>query len=676
MYVGVDYYPEHWPRDRWPLDAKLMRKAGLNVVRLAEFAWSRMEPEEGRYDFTWLDRAISILNREGIRVILGTPTASMPPWVARKYPDTLSMGKDGTRDAYGHRKYACLCSRNYRRLSQRITTAMARHFRGNPAVIGWQTDNEFDAHQCCCRLCVGDFRRWLKEKYGSIAKLGRAWGTVFWSHEYRSFDEIPFPLSDKTFNLGHAMDYRRFVTFANARFQREQVRILRKLCPEHFITHNFQESWHDLDYFEMAKDLDFVAWNSYPIWGKPSFPHSASAFADTLRGLKGRNFWTMEQVCGNQGWAYMSRSVRPGEVKRLMFQQIAHGSDGFLWFAWRTCPFGWEQNAHGVLSYDGVPRRRYAEVAEAARTAHGIERELAGTSPRAEAAMILDYESSFSLGMHPGFIENAPGWWLEPGKSAVLNNYQAQFMRYYRALLRSGVNVDVISRDGDFGGYRAIIAPELVIMRDETAKKLVRYVNSGGVLLTDLRTGLRNEFNACHQRLLPGLLRETLKVRIEEYESLPEDSAIAGTKELKGSFRGYIGCDWVIPEGARVLAGYRTDYLREFAAVTCASSGKGAAYYVGTIAREEGFYDSLIAHVLGRARVAVPPRPPEGVEMVSREKEGSRLIFCLNHASVSRAVRLPKGGKLRALVGPAPRAGRLNLPAGAIAVLQTRTARP
>lgn len=671
MYIGVDYYPEHWPESRWATDAKLMREAGFNVVRLAEFAWAVMEPAEGRFEFAWLDRAIETLARRGIKAVLGTPTASMPPWVARKYPEVLALKKDGTREAYGHRKYNCFSSPAYRLLSRRITGAMAARFGKNPGVIGWQTDNEFDSHPCYCENCQESFRGWLRRKHGTIEKLNRALGTVFWSHRYRDFGEIRIPATTVTVNPGLALEHKRFQSDLNVTFQREQVSILRRRCRKQFVIHNFQESYKDLDYYRMAQDLDLVSWNSYPIWGEPGFPYGAAAMGDVLRGLKRRNFWTMEQVCGNQGWAFMSRSVRPGEVRRLFFQQVAHGADGFLWFRWRTCPFGWEQNAHGVLSYDGVPRRRYRECAAAAGDCHRIESEIAGTTPRSDVAVILDYECSWAIGIQPGFAENAPGWWLEPGQTANLNDYHAQFMRYYRALVRAGVNVDFVHPDRDLSGYRLAIAPELILMPPPRERRLIEYVKRGGVLVTDLRTGLKNEFNAAHERLLPGALRPVLKIRIEEYESLPGDARIAGSRDLPGKYRGHIGCDWVIPEGARVLAGYRNDYLKEYAAVTLARSGKGSAYYVGTIAREEEFYDALVRHALKTAGVRPPARIPAGVELVSREKKGARLLFFLNHTEAAKNVRLP--AKLRAgtLLGAAPRRGRLELPPNGVTILKT-----
>jgi len=671
MYIGADYYPEHWPESRWETDAKLMKKAGFNIVRLAEFAWSEMEPAEGRYEFGWLDRALKILGRHGIKAILGTPTASMPPWVARKYPDVMAMKKDGTREAYGHRKYNCFSSGAYRLLSKRITNAMTRYFRRHPGVIGWQTDNEFDSHPCYCDNCQRNFQDWLRKKHGTIEKLNNALGTRFWSHKYGDFNEIWIPATPITVNPALALEHKRFQSDLNVLFQRDQVRIIRRRCKNHFVIHNFQESYKDIDYYELAKDLDLVSWNSYPIWGEPGLPYGAAAMGDVLRGLKRKNFWTMEQVCGNQGWAFMSRSVRPGEVRRLFFQQVAHGADGFLWFRWRTCPFGWEQNAHGVLSYDGVPRRRYRECAAVAHDCHKIEKEIEGTMPKADVAVILDYECSWAIGIQPGFVENAPGWWLEPGQTANLNNYHSQFMRYYRALLRAGVNIDFVHPDGDISGYKLVVAPELILMPPGREKKLIDYVRKGGVLVTDLRTGLKDEFNNAHQRLLPGRLRPVLKIRIEEYESLPSDAPIVGGKEFPGRYRGHIGCDWVIPEGAKVLAGYGKEYLEDYAAVTLAKSGRGRAYYVGTIAREDEFYDALVGHALKSAGVKPLTSLPAGVELVSREKKGSRLLFFINHNETAKTVKLPAKLKAKALLGQPPRNGTLALPGNGATILRT-----
>jgi hypothetical protein len=304
MLIGVDYYPEHWPPERWETDAKLMKEAGFNTVRLAEFAWIDMEPTEGRFEFGWLDDAIEVLAKHDIYVILGTPSAVMPAWVARKYPETLRMKADGTRVVWGGRKHNCYSSGAYRMLSQRIAQAMAEHFAKTPNVIGWQIDNEFGGEACHCASCLAEFPDWLKARYGSLDELNRAWGNHFWGLKFTTWGEITIPdyATDREWVMGNpsaCLDWKRFITWQQARFQAEQAKVIQAACPEDFITHNFMGLFSSLDYYDMAADLDFVSWDNYPIWsGKPDIPYDSSLAADVMRGLKQKNFLIMEQTAG------------------------------------------------------------------------------------------------------------------------------------------------------------------------------------------------------------------------------------------------------------------------------------------------------------------------------------------------------------------------------------------
>lgn len=262
LYFGVDYYPEHWPREKWEEYAALMQESHFNVVRLAEFAWTLLEPEEGRFDFSWLDDAIAVLARRGLSVVLGTPTASMPAWVKHKYPETLASGDGHHRDAWGLRKSNCFSSGAYRLLSERITAAMAEHYKDVPAVIGWQTDNEFDGPVCRCETCRREFHVFVRRKYQTLERVNDAWGTRFWGHCFGDWEEIPAPKDYALDNPSLCLDWQRFQTFLQVRFQHDQVRVLRRVCPAHFLTHNFMGTFNYSDCFALAADLDFAGLDS------------------------------------------------------------------------------------------------------------------------------------------------------------------------------------------------------------------------------------------------------------------------------------------------------------------------------------------------------------------------------------------------------------------------------
>jgi beta-galactosidase len=272
-----------------------MKEAGFNTVRLAEFSWIMMEPTEGQFEFDWLNDAVALLTRHGMNIILGTPTAVMPAWVARKYPETLRLKPDGTRIVWGGRKHNCFSNGTYRLLSERITRAMAERFATTSNVIGWQTDNEFSGGECHCPTCLAEFQDWLRNKYGTLGELNRAWGNHFWGLNFTTWGEVTFPDNriDETWSMGNpsaCLDFKRFTSWLRVRFQADQVRILRRVCPNHFVTHNFMGLYSELDYYDLARDLDFVTWDNYPIWsGKPDIPYGASLAANVMRGLKGKN---------------------------------------------------------------------------------------------------------------------------------------------------------------------------------------------------------------------------------------------------------------------------------------------------------------------------------------------------------------------------------------------------
>jgi beta-galactosidase len=630
MYIGVDYYPEHWPEERWSTDARLMQEAGFNVVRLGEFDWVNMEPEDGVFTFAKWDRALAALAERGLSAILCTPTAVMPAWVAHKHPETLALQKDGTRLTWGVRKNNCFSSGTYRFLSQRITRAMAEHFADTPNVIGWQTDNEFGNPFCYCASCRADFQHWLHRKYETLDELNRAWGTHFWGHRIQSWEEITIPDDATSHNPSACLDWQRHFSWMNVRFQHEQVEILRAVCPRHFITHNFMGLFPELDYYDLAKDLDVVSWDNYPVWGAPEVRYDSSMAADLMRGLLARNFWIMEQTAGPGGWGAYGRNPRPGELRNVCYQQLAHGADAQVWFRWRTCTAGREQYWHGLLGHDGRALRRYQEAAQTAGEYRTLEKALAGTTVKADVAILYDYDSLWAVRIQPGYSGN---------------DYTTAVRRFYRALFRAGVNVDLIPPTADFSLYKAVFAPDLCVLPDALAERLAAYVERGGVLLSDCRTGVKDATGLCHERTLPGLLAPVFGIEIQEYDAVPGNvtHAVSGRAPIAGSFNATLSTDWIIPGTAEVLASYQDWHLQAYAAVTRNRCGEGWGYYVGTVAKEDAFYDAVVAAVLASAAVRAPVTPPAGVEVSRRQGPKADLLFLINHTEEPKTVTVPAG---------------------------------
>jgi beta-galactosidase len=528
------------------------------------------------------------------------------------------------------RKNNCFSDGTYRLLSERITRAMAEHFADTPNVIGWQTDNEFGHPSCYCDGCRASFQDWLRGKYASLDTLNKAWGTHFWGHTVRAWEEIPIPTEIGSHNPSACLDWQRHFSWLNVRFQRDQVKILRAACPRHFVTHNLMGLFPDINYFDFAEDLDFVAWDDYPAFGAPGIRYNTSMGADLMRGLKKKNFWLMETNAGPGGWGAFSRNVRPGEMRSIAFQQVAHGCDHYVWFRWRTCTAGREQYWHGLLGHDGKPLRRYQEAATVARELHALASHLADTTVKAEVAMVYDYDSLWATRIQPSFDQN---------------DYRQALRRYYNALLRAGVTVDMVPPGVDLDGYRLVLAPQLYLLPDNVADALAEFVRKGGVLLNDCRTGVKDATGLCHERTLPGKLAKPLGIRIEEYESLQSvmEYALKGVKSMAGTFTATQYADWITPESAQALCSYDQWHLRPFAGVTRNTYGKGVGWYVGTIVKEDAFYDRLIAALLRDARIKPIVKPPLGVEIGIRTGTHGTFLFVINHCDEPRRVSVPAG---------------------------------
>jgi beta-galactosidase len=655
MVYGADYYPEHWPQERWPEDARLMEEAGFNVVRMAEFAWTHMEPREGACDFAWLDRAIALLADHGIQTVLGTPTAAPPAWLMRAYPECFLVNEHGQRLTYGHRRNNCPTQPIYREYSARIVRAMAEHFASNPNVIGWQIDNEF-GDRCYCPVCQRAFQEWLKAKYGSLEALNAAWGTEFWSHIYTAWQEIPVPLATSyTNNPGLALDYRRFMSDTYVQYQRMQVEILRQHAPGQFITHNFMGfGYPKLNYFDLAADLDFVAWDNYPRYrGQPDLPWLALAH-DTMRGLKGANFWVMEAQSGPAGQLETGTMPRPGEIPFWAWQAIAHGADGIVFFRWRSCRFGAEEYWHGILDHDGTPRRRYREVAEMGALLKRVGDYITGSRPVVRAALLLSYDSRFAL-------QNQP---VNPALS-----YERVFAQYYRALWARNVGVDVVPPGADLSRYALVVAPLLYILDAPTAQQVREYVERGGTLITTCRSGVMDEHNMVVNQPLPGLFAEVCGVEVDEYDSLDADVGLSLAAEAAlggGTYGAHVWADVLEPHGAEVLARYASEYYAGRGAVTEHRFGQGRAIYVGTIA-DQNLLDRLIGYVCAGLRLAPPLQAPAGVEVTVREKDGASLVFVLNGTAEEKAVEV--AGTWRDLLTGQVVSGAVQLPPLGVMIL-------
>lgn len=632
-YFGVDYYPEHWPRERWEKDAELMEKMGIGLVRMAEFAWAQLEPAAGVYDFDWLDEAIAILARHGIRTILGTPTAAPPAWFVQMYPESLPIDQYGVRQSFGGRHHCCHSHSALRRRAQLLVTAMAKHYGHCEDVVGWQIDNELgNSHDglCFCPSCTAAFQAWLTRKYAQIQTLNTAWGTAFWSQKYDHFSQIPAPVLNATaHNPSLLLDWRRFCSDLIVDFQHVQVEALRQYCPSQFITHNMMGYADKVNYFHLAQELDFVSQDQYPYYqedGKTfrDMANLSSALA-LIRGTKQKNFWIMEQQAGPAGWQCFGPTPAPGQLYLWTCHSIAHGADTVIWFRWRTCAFGTEQYWHGILPHNGTPGRRYQELQRAVSDLTPIMKKIQGLGSGAETAILYSYDQNSALKIQP----------CHPSLE-----YRQQVQVLYGGLYRRNVMVDFIPENVAFHSYKLLIAPLLTLVTPKLCNKLKSYVSEGGTLLLTARSGVHDETGKCiSDGDLPHGLSSLCGLTVDEYSTL-YDSTVSINWGKHGVSPGALFCDHILPNGCCTLAGYDNGLFAGAPALTVHTFRKGRVFYLGTFLEQTGA-DILAEILLASSGVKSIGDAPAGVELCMRSGLKEDYIFVLNHTDRAVAYTPP-----------------------------------
>lgn len=526
MKLGVCYYPEHWSEARWAVDARMMREAGIRLVRVGEFAWSRLEPEAGRYDFDWLERAIDVLAAEGLQVIIGTPTTTPPKWLVDQMPDLLPVDVEGRVRGFGSRRHYCFSHLGYRAECRRIVTKLAERFGQHPAVVAWQTDNEYANHNTGLSYspaAKAGFRRWLAEKYGSIQALNDAWGTVFWSMEYAAFDAVELPnLTVAEAMPIHRLDFQRYSSDQVVAFNAVQVDVLRALSPGRDVLHNFMGKPTLFDHWRLSQDLDVATWDSYPLGfldlddcseehklrylrvGDPDFQ---AFFHDLYRGCGRGRWWVMEQQPGPVNWAPHNPAPAPGAVRLWTWEAFAAGAEVVSYFRWRQAPFAQEQMHEALLLPDGTANEALGVAAQVAQEIGNYTQ--VGAS-RAKVAIVFDYQSDWA-------------WQIQPQGREF--NYRKLVLAFYRALRRHGVTVDVVPPTAaGVAGYALVLAPGLMSLDDPLMAGLGQ---QGQVVLFGPRTGSRTPDFSIPDTLPPGSAAQArLPIRVTRVETLPPNATI------------------------------------------------------------------------------------------------------------------------------------------------------
>ena len=660
MEFGCAWYPEHWPESRWPEDLRLMREARMSFVRMAEFAWSRIEPEEGRFELEWLERAVEAASAVGLRVVLGTPTASPPMWLVQKYPEVLAVGPSGLRRRPGSRSHYSPASERYRQHCRRAAEAMARRFGKHPAVLGWQIDNEYKSlsHDDDTRA---QFQRWLAERHGTLEAMNRRFSLAYWSQEYTDWSQIPLPVPsadpfpDDWHHPSLKLEWRRFQTEMWRSYQAVQVETLRAhIDPRQWITHNFMGFFDGFDHYRLAADLDLVSWDSYVV-GAQLDPHRTGAAHDLMRGLKRRNFWLMEMQPGPLNWRPVNGTPGPGEIRVMAWHAVGHGADAVSFWQWRSALGGQEQYFGTIMGPDGSPRPVFGEIcalgAELERAAPFLD----GTGPAPEVGLLHSYDSRWALDLqrhHEGF---------DP---------VAQLVEWYRPLRALGLDVEIVAPEAILDGLRLVVAPSLHIATTELAATLAEFVRRGGHLVLGPRSGMKDLDDALHPMRPPGPLAALAPATVTEFYALEQPVRVAGPA---GTGEAHVWAEWLQPisGSCEVLLRYDQPGGWLDGKVACATHALGAGRVTMLGAWLDGpLMSALLAELASRAG-AIPPfgPPPPGVEFcrrVAQERRSREVLVALNHGEEGRTISPGRRGR-DALTGASQE--RFELPPRGIAVV-------
>ncbi|MCA2027410.1 beta-galactosidase [Enterobacter sp. K16B] len=641
---GADYNPEQW--ENYPgiieQDIAMMQQAKCNIMSVGIFSWAKLEPREGEYDFAWLDNIIEKLYAAGIHIFLATPSGARPAWMSQKYPEVLRVGRNRVPALHGGRHNHCMSSPVYRAKTLKINGLLAERYSHHPAVLGWHISNEYGG-ECHCDLCQARFRDWLKARYKTLDALNHAWWSTFWSHTYTDWSQIASPAPQGEVSIhGLNLDWRRFNTAQVTDFCRHEVAPLKAANAELPVTTNFMEYFYDYDYWQLAKAIDFISWDSYPMWHREKDETALACYTamyhDMMRSLKGgKPFVLMESTPSTTNWQPTSKLKKPGMHILSSMQAVAHGADSVQYFQWRKSRGSVEKFHGAVIDHVGHLDTRVGR--EVTRLGEMLARlsGVVGCRTEARVAIVFDQQNRWAL-------DDAEG----PRNMGM--EYEKTVNEHYRPFWEKGIAVDVIDADGDLSQYALVVAPMLYMVREGFAGRAEAFVANGGHLVTTYWTGVVDETDLCHLGGFPGPLRKLLGIWAEEIDCLGEGErnlvqGLAGNAAgLQGPYQVRHLCELIHAESAQVLAAYRDDFYAGRPAVTVNRVGKGKAWHVAS-RNDLPFQRDFFAGIINELALprAIESELPPGVVATARTDGETSWVFVQNYTAQQQYITLPQG---------------------------------
>jgi beta-galactosidase len=679
MYFGVDYYPEQWvypyggtadnPEAAWGRDVQLMQAAGINVVRMGEFTWGLCEPEDGKYDFSWLKRVMDLLDKAGIKVVLATPTAAPPVWLARRHPEVLPIDEHGLLKHEGTRRAVCLNSDVFWDYSKRLVEQMARALGQHPALIAWQIDNGLGGHFTEASFNEDtrrDWHGWLEAKYETVERLNQMMGLRHWGQVVTSWGEVPMPMAAPTVhNPALVLDWCRFCSDTIVQFVKMQADVLHQLTPQCAVTTNLRPLVHRFDHFDVAEAIDFVSVESASALRAKS--SEVACEIDMLRSLKKSGirtpdgdpgFWVIEQKAGNVTWQEVNSLVRPGVLRMLTYQLVSRGATAILFFRWQQPRFGTEKFHGAVLAHSARQDGRiFKEVAQLGDELKLLAPALKGTTVQADTCILYSHDNDWTL--------------QQPNQPNRFFNLHEHIQLFYSALHDRNIAVDFARPAEDLSRYKLVFAPSLHLLSGGEADRLKLYVQNGGTLVATFNTGLVDEHNLAPDTGYPHDLTDLFGMEVIEFDQLPpgEENHLTfkGTFPTSHLHPAKLWCDLIEAKDCQVLATYAKDFYAGRPAMTLHSYGLGKAVYIGTQSHPP-FYGDLITWLRQMCNLHPLLKVPDTVEVSLRQKGDTRVFFVLNHQP--SPVRLQFYKPTRDFLTGGTISGNYDLPPHAVLVLE------